>query len=148
MTEHLIGLSKRVGRSKIVLVYRHKRLDRRMVLIPYYTRCIKNGEIHELVVATEIMMEDGLSGAPDVGYIGFIEFETGCIIVVGDRVAIGPRHIGQVVGFDETHFPNHLNIVVKAPDLVSGEELGANIEDVVLFTAATSSSGNTLVNSG
>jgi hypothetical protein len=36
---------------------------------------------------------------------------------------IGEKEIGMIAGFDETHAPNHLNII-KAPAKVSGFDLG------------------------
>jgi hypothetical protein len=35
------------------------------------------------------------------------------VLVRGDAVPIDGREVGTVVGFDECHFPNHLNIVLQ-----------------------------------
>jgi len=37
------------------------------------------------------------------------------------------KTIGEIVGFDETHAPNHLNIVARSKERCSGEELGVEL---------------------
>ena len=51
----------------------------------------------------------------------------------GDNVTVAGRLIGQIAGFDETHLPNHLNIVVKAGKSVTGREIGLNPGDAIQF---------------
>jgi hypothetical protein len=46
------------------------------------------------------------------------------VLVRGDTFAINGREIGTVVGFDECHFPNHLNIALQAADARTGIRLG------------------------
>ena len=41
--------------------------------------------------------------------------------------------VGTVIGFDETHLPNHLNIVIYTVSLVTGRDLGAQLGDEVRF---------------
>lgn len=132
--EHLSGLDRREAHARIVLVYRHKRHGRGMQLAPYWTRCVRPGDVDELVVTVR---GDGSSDDPslveDVGYIGFVEFDRGSVVVVGDSVLLGDRPLGTLIGFDETHAPNHLNLVVEARELLSGAELQVAVEDTVRF---------------
>lgn len=65
--------------------------------------------------------------------IGYVEFLGGGLLVEGDNVTVAGRLIGQIAGFDETHLPNHLNIVVKAGKSVTGREIGLNPGDAIQF---------------
>jgi uncharacterized protein YuzE len=57
-----------------------------------------------------------------VAYIGFFEVKEGGIILVNDRVRVEGQEVGQVVGFDFTHAPNHLNILIRV-----GLKLGGRV---------------------
>jgi hypothetical protein len=37
------------------------------------------------------------------------------------------------VGFDLTHFPNHMNLLIGARERKTGLELGLNLGDIVTF---------------
>jgi hypothetical protein len=131
--EHLRGLQRREARAHIVLVYGHKRHGRAMRLAPYWTRCVRQGDIDELVVTVRGAQSGDQSLVDDVAYIGFVEFEHGSVVVVGDRVLVGDRPLGTLLGFDETHAPNHVNLVVEARELLSGAERRVGVEDTVRF---------------
>ncbi|MGW8178994.1 MAG: DUF6917 domain-containing protein, partial [bacterium] len=49
--------------------------------------------------------------------IGFFEITKSGLIVAGDDVWIEDRLLGKLAGFDLTHMPNHINVVVKAESL-------------------------------
>ena len=44
--------------------------------------------------------------------------------------------IGTIAGFDDTHMPNHMNIVIAQDRLQSGAELGLKLEEPVSVGAA------------
>jgi hypothetical protein len=70
-----------------------------------------------------------------ISYLGCIEITAGGMILVGDRVRVAGKEIGEVVGFDETHAPNHLNIVVRVDgELLTGAEMGIQLEDPLIFS--------------
>lgn len=123
--DYLKKRSRSEASGRIVLTYGHKRAGRKLLLAPYWTRCVRKGEIHELILTTTESVDEVKQTVEDVAYIGFAEFNVGCVIVVGDEVLIDGKRIGHVLGFDETHMPNHLNIVIEGVRLLSGDELGA-----------------------
>lgn len=131
--EHLRGLERREARARVVLVYGHKRHGRAMRLAPYWTRCVRQGDIDELVVTVRRVGTDDPSLVEDVAYVGFVEYERGSVVIVGDRVLVGDEPLGTLLGFDETHAPNHLNVVVEASELLSGAERRVGVEDTVRF---------------
>lgn len=126
------GLAKRELAASVVLVYRHRRVSRRMELSPFSTRCVRRGEVHEIVVTAD----DRADGDPivaDVAYLGFAEFQDGGVLVVGDEVMWREERLGSVLGFDLSHAPNHLNVIVATSAPTSGEDLGVAVEDPIRF---------------
>lgn len=110
-------------------------LDRNLDLMNARSRAIRRHDIHELMITDE---QDARPGDVVVAieYIGFVEFPEGGMLVYGDEVVIGGRKIGVVAGFDECHFPNHYNIVVKGPARVTGIDLDQYPGDPVTFLPA------------
>lgn len=90
--------------------------SRGLKLIAPFSRVISTNEIHEL------MITDERDAGPDkvinrVSVMGFFEVKIGGVVVVGDVVIIKRTSIGEIAGFDMTHAPNHLGIVVKTNTL-------------------------------
>jgi hypothetical protein len=86
--------------------------DRGLKLIEARSRAMQRGEIHEL------MITDEQGAAPDGGVnrvraVAFFEVEAGGLAVVGDEVTISGRPLGTLAGYDLTHMPNHMNVLVK-----------------------------------
>lgn len=54
------------------------------------------------------------------------------MIVSGDELRIDGKLVGTLAGFDETHMPNHLNIVMHGEES-DGEERGLKVGDSVVF---------------
>jgi len=124
---------KRPVRGNIVVVLDLK-LDRRgYKLIPSPSRVVLSQAIHELISTEEETAKPG-EEVNSVSVIGFVEFTHGGVIAAGDKVMIGEREVGSIAGFDETHTPNHLNIIIKVPKKVSGFDLGVELEERVVIS--------------
>jgi len=89
--------------------------DRGLKLIETKSRTVKRYEIHELMITDEDAAPGG--GADRVRAIGFFEITESGLIVAGDEVFIEDRRLGTLVGYDVTHMPNHINVVVRADSL-------------------------------
>ena len=89
--------------------------DRGLKLIETKSRTVKRDEIHELMITDEDAAPGG--GADRVRAIGFFEITESGLIVAGDEVFIEDRRLGTLVGYDVTHMPNHINVVVRADSL-------------------------------
>lgn len=116
-------------------VMRLKLEARGLQLIPQGSRCIRRYDVHELIVTEE---KTGPSGRADrVAYLGFVEFATGGVMLTGDEVRVGGTLVGTIAGYDETHMPNHLNIVLTGSPATSGVErgiaLGERVQIVPVF---------------
>ncbi|MDU4960110.1 MAG: hypothetical protein E6X17_05535 [Sporomusaceae bacterium] len=111
--------------------------DRGLALIAPISRCIQKDEVHELIVTDEADAQPG-ARVDRIAYLGFFAAAQSGVLVAGDDVFIDGRLLGQLAGFDETHMPNHLNIVIRAAVRNSGVELGAEPGWQVLFKLADS----------
>lgn len=121
-----------------VAVMEHRRNDRKMVPAAWKTRCIRSGDIHEFILCQP--GADRAAEMNDVSYLGFAEIVSGGVVAVGDEVQVAGRIVGTVHGFDETHFPNHYNILIAAGELVTGAEIGLKIGEGVTFRPAPGAS--------
>jgi len=105
---------------------------RGLKLIPSYTRVLLVNEIHELIITDEKEAGPGKE-VNSIGYLGFIEVKKGGVIAVGDRVSLEGKIIGKIAGFDETHMPNHQNIIIKSERKVTGAGLNAQLGNRIVI---------------
>ncbi|MFH2112771.1 MAG: hypothetical protein ABIJ47_16100 [Candidatus Bathyarchaeota archaeon] len=104
--------------------------DRGLKLIETKSRAVRLQEIHELMITDEDAAPGG--GADRVRAIAFFEVNRSGLIVMGDNVSVEGRRLGSLAGFDETHMPNHMNIVVKTESL---DEPAIRVGDRVRFSS-------------
>ena len=89
--------------------------ERGLKLIQARSRALLENEIHELMITDEEAAPGG--GDDRASAIAFFEVERGGLAVVGDEVILDGSALGNLAGFDMTHMPNHMNVVVKAESL-------------------------------
>jgi hypothetical protein len=121
-------------KARFIAVSDGKRENRKSRLIHPRTRCFSRNDVHELMTTDEEGLSPGKAFNRSAT-LGFIEFTESGVIVEGDAVIVGSQKIGQIIGFDETHFPNHMNILIAAPNRLSGKERKIHPEDKVIFEA-------------
>ena len=111
-----------------VVALLHITFDKRgLKLIEARSRALLQSEIHELMITDEEEAAPG-GGADRVSAVAFFEIKRGGVVVVGDTVSIGGEPLGLVAGYDLTHMPNHMNVLVKtdsleAPEMHVGDEI-------------------------
>lgn len=98
----------------------HERSDRNLRMEKFTTRCLRSGEIHELLLCAP--QESQRPRIDRVAYLGFGEICSGGVVEVGDRFSCHAC-TGHVLGFDETHYPNHYNVIIVAEPALCGERL-------------------------
>lgn len=118
--------------GRFVKLLHHARHDRGMRLIPEESRCVRAGEVHEIVTTDQSDARPG-ERIDRVGFLGFAELADPGVIARGDRVRIGDTEIGRVAGFDDAHFPNHYNVLIAVPELVTATEVSLNLDDAIEF---------------
>ena len=87
-----------------------------------WSRAVPRGEIHEIMIWNPREDEN------DAAAIAFIEITQGGNVVNGDEVKINGEPIGNLVGFDYNHMPNHMNVVVETKSLKLPLKLGSVFE--------------------
>ncbi|OAT85231.1 DUF6917 domain-containing protein [Desulfotomaculum copahuensis] len=123
-------VTKREITGKLVVVLQGKLENRGLKLITPISRAVQRNEIHELIVTDEEGAVPG-SDVQRIAYLGFMEVGCGGVMVAGDEVSCNGLVLGRIAGFDETHLPNHLNIVVYSPERLDGVERGLRLESEV-----------------
>lgn len=123
---------KTVIRGSLVVVLDGKMDNRGLELIKPISRCIRTQDVHELILTDETSAKPG-SKVDRIAYLGFFEAAQGGVLVSGDEVYVNDEPIGTLAGFDETHMPNHLNIVIYTDHLQTGMESGAQLGMEIRF---------------
>lgn len=116
----------------VVAVLDARLAARGLRLIAPISRCLARGEIHELILTTQPVGPG--DRVEDVHYLAFFEVTQGGVAVVGQTVRIAGHEVGRVAGFDETHMPNHMNVVLSGTRGVTGGELGLHPGDAVTIS--------------
>lgn len=107
--------------GKLITVHGTIRENRKIEPMIQRTRVVNKGEAHELLIGKNYKKGEMIE---DTAYIGFVEFlETG-LLKQGDKLYIRWQEVGRIIGFDDTHMPNHLNIIIGSPEFKPGIEWG------------------------
>lgn len=107
--------------------------DRDMTLLPHLSRAVRRGDILELAATDEAGSQPG-GPIQRIAYLGFAEVLEAGLLLSGDDVTItGRETLGTVVGFDETHMPNHLNVILRVETRKTGREVDLKLDALVTF---------------
>jgi len=114
--------------AEVVAVLAKKLENRELNLIKPVSRVMLRGEIHELILTDE------KNAGPEkkvnrIAYLCFFEVKESGLLLVGDKIWRDKMLLGEVAGFDETHAPNHLNVLIVGQNLFSGRRLGLKLGD-------------------
>ncbi|MCX6649924.1 MAG: hypothetical protein NTV61_11155 [Candidatus Bathyarchaeota archaeon] len=115
--------------GKVVAILHVSFKDRGLKLIDTKSRAVPKHEIHEIMITDEKAAAPG-GGADRVAAVAFFEITKGGLIVTGDVVTAAGKKIGDLVGYDENHMPNHLGIILWAPTL---DEPALAVGDRIVF---------------
>jgi hypothetical protein len=124
-------IKKKPLSGNLLVVLDGKYEERGLKLIPQPSRCLLADEVHELILTDENKVPGEIVNK--IAYLGFFVVRESSVAVVGDEVEVAGCVVGKIVGFDETHMPNHYNIVVFSEETISGNELGLEIDDKVII---------------
>jgi hypothetical protein len=125
--------AKHTVRATFVKLLQHTRTERGMTLIEERSRCMRRGEIHEIVVTDTDPLPGGRIDR--VGFLGFAEIVGPGVVEDGDPVELGGRSIGTVLGFDACHHPNHYNILIRTEELLTAATAGVELDAELAFLA-------------
>jgi hypothetical protein len=118
------------GEAVTVLDSTHE--ARGLNLISTYSRALKKNSIHELIATDEADQKPG-GTANRIAYLAFFEVTRGGCIIAGETLFVDGQPVGEIVGFDETHEPNHINIIVGVKQRATGRQLKIGIGSQIRF---------------
>lgn len=121
--------------ARIVAVMDGHFADRGLELIVQRTRAVSAGMVHELIGSDEPGIAAG-SVVNRISYLGFVEMLNAGVLSMGDELRVGEVLVGHLAGFDYTHMPNHMNIVISVPRALSGTDRQFELDQPVIFLAA------------
>jgi hypothetical protein len=105
---------------------------RGLKLISTYSRALRKNSIHELIATDEPGQQPG-GTANRIAYLAFFEVTRGGCVIVGETLYVAGRPVGEIVGFDETHEPNHINIVIGVQRRATGPRLKIGLGSRIKF---------------
>jgi Family of unknown function (DUF6917) len=118
--------------GKVVTVLDSTHEARGLKLISTYSRALQKNSIHELIGTDETGRKPG-DTAGRIAYLAFFEVSRGGCILVGETLFVDERPVGEIVGFDETHEPNHINIVIGVKQRQTGKQLNLSVGSRIRF---------------
>lgn len=116
----------------VVTVLDSKHEARGLKLIPTYSRALRKYSIHELIATDEANQKPG-GMANRIAYVAFFEVTRGGCIIVGETLMVNGKPVGQIIGFDETHEPNHINIIIGVKQRATGPQLKITVGSKIKF---------------
>jgi len=124
---------KTIVKGKLCVILDARAKNRALELVQYPSRAVLKNEIHELILTKETTAEPG-SIVNDISYLGYFEVLESGVLWVGDKVFIGEDEIGVLVGYDMTHFPNHMNIIIRTErELFTGVDANFDLGQSITF---------------
>ncbi|MEY4385824.1 MAG: hypothetical protein RLY20_1107 [Verrucomicrobiota bacterium] len=114
--------ANRPVKGEVVTVLDSSHEKRGLKLIPTYSRALQKYSIHELIATDELDKRPG-DTANRIAYLAFFEVSHGGCILVGETMFVDGKPVGQIIGFDETHEPNHINIIIGVKQRQTGPQL-------------------------
>ena len=127
--------ANRPVKGSVVTVLDSQHAARGLKLISTYSRALKKNSIHELIATDEANKKPG-DTANKIAYLAFFEVSRGGCIIVGETLFVDGRAVGQIIGFDETHEPNHLNIILGVKKRRTGPQLKISVGSKIKFERA------------
>jgi hypothetical protein len=122
LVSHRLQIVKKPVPAKAVGILTNFAHERKMGLISSSSRAVRKNDVHELVCTAQNCQPGEV--VEDVGYLAFAVMEESGVIAVGDRLQVEGEDFGTVLGFNEVHAPNHINIVIQVDQLTNGIQAG------------------------
>jgi hypothetical protein len=117
------------GRSIAILTNLARGRELRLIDPP--SRVVRANDVHELSCTSENRRPGEV--VQDVGYLAFAVFDQSGVLASGDTLEVDGSYFGTVLGFNQVHSPNHLNIVVGVESLTTGLRAGWQLQDPLVF---------------
>jgi len=115
--------AKRAITGEVVAEVRAK--GRRLSLSENWSRSVKVGEIHEIMLTDDALSPGDVMS--EFMAVAFFETSQGGHSVIGDRLYLDGVEVGVLAGYEMNHMPNHMNIVFMSSGDYPEFKLGSQI---------------------
>ena len=116
----------------VVTVLNSAHEARGLKLIATWSRALPKNSIHELIATDEAGKRPG-DTADRIAYLAFFEVTRGGCIIVGETLFVDGKAVGEIIGFDETHEPNHINIIIGVKQRQTGRQMKISVGSQIKF---------------
>ena len=124
---------KKIDLVSHVVAILDARIEKRgLEIIKPPTRVVNKDEVHELILTDQLTLAEDRC-VDRIAYLAFVCFENSGVLQRGDKLMLGDVELGEILGFDEAHTPNHQNIVLHTDNLKTGRELGLDLQAQLVF---------------
>jgi hypothetical protein len=131
VVDQKLAIIKEPVKGRIVGVLANRAVNRQLNLIHSASRAVRMHDIHELMCTVENVPPGGV--VQDVSYLAFFVLDESGVIVVDDILQVNGRDFGTVIGFNEIHAPNHINIVILVTTPMTGFQVGWELQMPIQF---------------
>lgn len=119
--------------GRLVCILDARAAQRGLELSPFPSRAVQQNEIHELILTAETEAAPGKK-VNRIAYLAYFEVLQGGVLWQGDEVYIAGEKMGSLAGYDMTHSPNHLNIILTTEqEPLTGLQAGLHPGDEISF---------------
>jgi hypothetical protein len=137
MTNRTFFAAKTPMKGRVVVVLRGMLENRSLSLIAPISRAFAAGSIIELIGTDEEQAAPG-ANVQKIAYIAFVELLNNGVLLTNDKVFVNDHEISTIVGFDDTHMPNHQNTILRVEKRIPDDELGLRPNDPVAIPGFSS----------
>ncbi len=117
---------------RVMCVLSNTLKNRNLKIIHAPSRAICEKNVIE-IIATDIHYINSKI-IKDASYLCFAECLSTAILFKGDRISLENKFKGIIIGFNEDHSPNHLNVVVGIEKEKTGKCLKVELGDKILVS--------------
>jgi hypothetical protein len=132
LLKNSIYAEKSVVKGRLVAILNGELDNRGLQLISIPSRALRTGEIHELILTDDKNSAPGTE-VNRINYVAFFEVTEPGIVIAGDQVLFNGSRAGFLAGYDETHMPNHMNIVFLSEKRATGFTMNLTLGDEIRF---------------
>ena len=116
--------AKRAIAGEVVAEVRAR--GRRLQLSENWSRSVKLGEIHEIMLTGNVLSPGDVM--TEFMAVAFFETSQGGHSVIGDKLYLDGVEVGVLAGYEMNHMPNHMNIVFMGNGDYPVFKLGSEIK--------------------
>lgn len=119
---------------KVIAVLSNEVTNRNLKLIRNPSRAFVKSTVVEFLITSMENKEEEI--IQDISYLCFAEILESGLLVKGDKMIVKEQS-GYIIGFNEDHAPNHINVLISLDAPMPGRRLGLEPGDPIFVEERT-----------